>query len=421
MKIWYDISGLYNWHGNFTGIQRIVYNLGRYLNEDKSRESGFFIFRHGDFKEVLWEDLETRLATAKLGKPRHANDSKISTAYVRHHGSVLAKRIVTDSALEKPIRKVYSILRSTQGVGTGHKISHIASSPFRDGDTVIVVDGNWQFHGFADAIKATKKHTNYKFIHFIHDIVAIKNPALASEGADKIIGDYFRSVLPITDTLLCISRSTKNDVSDLLSDYIKTTDIRIVALGSDLPDIKSPKKPDIKIEKEFILAVSTVEVRKNYLLMYYVYKKSIADSIDLPNLIIVGKKGWKADDVYNLMTKDPEINNKITIINGISDEELEWLYANCKFTVFPSFYEGWGIPIAESLARGKVCISSSTSSMPEVGEGLVRYLSPYSPHEWLEEMSRLDGKSLNSLEENIRHNYKALSWQDTYNEVIMNI
>lgn len=155
--------------------------------------------------------------------------------------------------------------------------------------------------------------------------------------------------------------------------------------------------------------------------MYYVYKKSIADGVELPNLVIVGKKGWMVEDVYNLITKDPEVSKKISLVSGISDNELEWLYANCKFTVFPSFYEGWGIPIAESLSRGKLCISSDTSSMPEVGKDLVVYASPYDPQRWLDIMKNLDDKKLNKLEQKIKQDYKPVLWRDTYGQLINSI
>lgn len=418
MKIWYDISGLYGWQGNFTGIQRIVYNLGRHLNEDAAYESGFFIFEHGNFTEVAWEEVEARLVVAKLSKPFGSDTPKASLAYVRHHGLLLAKGAVRDSALEKPLRKIYSGLRSRQ---VELAAPHPASRLFATDDTVIVVDGNWQFSGFAETIRAAKKNTNFKLLHFVNDIVAIKNPALASRDADKIIGDYFKKILPVTDSVVCISESTKKDVLEVLPSYVKNTDIQVIELGSNALSIQSTEKPNIELPSEFILAVSTIEVRKNYLLMYYVYKKSIADGVELPNLVIVGKKGWMVEDVYNLITKDPEVSKKISLVSGISDNELEWLYANCKFTVFPSFYEGWGIPIAESLSRGKLCISSDTSSMPEVGKDLVVYASPYDPQRWLDIMKNLDDKKLNKLEQKIKQDYKPVLWRDTYGQLINSI
>ena len=138
----------------------------------------------------------------------------------------------------------------------------------------------------------------------------------------------------------------------------------------------------------------------------------------MPKLIIVGKKGWMAEEVYALLTKDTDIKSQVTIMHGVSDEELEWLYRNCTFTVFPSFYEGWGLPIAESLSHGKCCISSNTSSMPEVGKELVTYVSPYDIGSILEEIVRLADKNIRTqMEQKIKDGYVATTWEDTFSEL----
>ena len=122
-----------------------------------------------------------------------------------------------------------------------------------------------------------------------------------------------------------------------------------------------------------------------------------------------------AEETYSLLTNDPDVQKSIQILSGVRDEELEWLYQNCIFTIFPSMYEGWGLPVAESLSHGKVCISSDVSSMPEVGGDLVSYISPYNPAEAIEKIKNLcNDKTRRELEERIRAHYKPVTWQDTY-------
>ena len=65
-------------------------------------------------------------------------------------------------------------------------------------------------------------------------------------------------------------------------------------------------------------------------------------------------------------------------MHNCSDEELAWMYKNCAFSIYPSFYEGWGLPIAESAFYGAPCLASSTSSMPEVAGSAVDYFNPAS-------------------------------------------
>jgi glycosyltransferase involved in cell wall biosynthesis len=72
------------------------------------------------------------------------------------------------------------------------------------------------------------------------------------------------------------------------------------------------------------------------------------------------------------------LNGYIRVCKRPDDAELAFLYQNCLFTVYPSYYEGWGLPIGESLWFRKLVVTSETSSMPEVGGSLVDYVNPYS-------------------------------------------
>jgi len=131
----------------------------------------------------------------------------------------------------------------------------------------------------------------------------------------------------------------------------------------------------------------------------------------------VGRRGWKTDDIIDIMKSDPDVSDDIVFMQDASDEELSWFYRNCMFTVYPSFYEGWGLPIAESIAYGKPCISSGTSSMPEVAGALIDYFSPLSTDECLNAITKLlSKKELDSAKKRINR-YKITSWDDTYDQV----
>ena len=85
----------------------------------------------------------------------------------------------------------------------------------------------------------------------------------------------------------------------------------------------------------------------------------------------------------------PAIAGTVTMLHRTSDAELAWLYAHAAFTLYPSWYEGWGLPLSESLAYGKTFIASDTSSLPEAGQGLGIHLDPYDLVSWGREVLRL--------------------------------
>jgi len=415
MKTWFDVSGIYNWRGNFTGIQRIVYNLGKEFYQDDPA-TGFFIYTHHKFVEVSFAELESRLQ-ASANEGTTSGRKSFNRAAFQHHAVSGAKAMVHGTPLESVSRAAYSgarkVYRKSKSRSRG---SH--DEIFSTNDVVIVIDGNWQFSGYADAIIKAKANRQFRLVHFVNDIVALRNPAYVNRGAEKIIGGYFSKIFKSADKLIAISNHTKEDIKWYLKKIgsDSTPDIDVIRLGSDIKSV-SPQKPDA-IKEPFLLAVSTVEVRKNYVSLYYAYKLAAEQVVDLPNLVIIGRKGWMAEETYALMTKDAEINGKISIFSNVNDHELEWLYQNCLFTVFPSFYEGWGLPIAESLAHGKCCVSSNTSSMPEAGGELVSYASPYSPSEFLEKIvDLLDDKYREAMEKKIKSKHVAVTWHETADQL----
>ena len=108
----------------------------------------------------------------------------------------------------------------------------------------------------------------------------------------------------------------------------------------------------------------------------------------------------------------------LILAEGLTDAEVAWLYRECRFTVFPALYEGWGLPVSESLSHGKFCIASDNSSLPEAGQGLVRHINLLDGREWVEEIERCiaDDAYLRSHEEKIAAAYVDRSWQAAADE-----
>jgi glycosyltransferase involved in cell wall biosynthesis len=417
MKIWYDVSGIFNWTGNFTGVQRVVYNLGKELHTTDA-DTGFFIYRHGTFHEVDFNELEERLKANVVVSGQSMERSRRSLGSLQHHMMVGLKKAVRSTPLEAPARAAYIKLRKSYRSlrGTSQQVRPILS-PFAKGDVVVVVDGNWQFGGYAHALKKARTHTDIKLVHFVHDLTAVRNPALVNPGAEEIIGGYFKEIFPFTDILIAVSESTRHDIEWFAKRWnLPQPRTDVIISGDDnisRASARAAKKPKAAISKPFILAVGTIEIRKNYMALYYAYKLAQERDIKLPHLVIAGRKGWMAEEAYTLLTEDVETRAKITVLIGPSDRELAWLYNNCRFTVFPSFYEGWGLPVAESLAHGKACISSNTSSMPEVGKDLAVYISPHNPQELVNSIIQLDSDSsqLKKTEAKIKKSYQIRTWE----------
>ncbi|SUB16009.1 glycosyltransferase, MSMEG_0565 family [Pantoea agglomerans] len=126
------------------------------------------------------------------------------------------------------------------------------------------------------------------------------------------------------------------------------------------------------------------------------------------------------NDFITDLSLDPRIKGKIIQLNNISDPELTLLYKNAWFTLYPSLYEGWGLPVAESLAFGKYCLASSAASVPEVAGDLLDYIDPWDVLGWAEKIRYFidNPDAIKQREKRIEAEYKSTKWSETAASVL---
>lgn len=114
----------------------------------------------------------------------------------------------------------------------------------------------------------------------------------------------------------------------------------------------------------YILSLSTLEPRKNLTLLIKAYTDLIQAGIDLPHLVLAGRKGWKMEKA--LLGIDTRVTERIKFTGFVDDEDLPTIYQNADCFVFPSKYEGFGVPPLEAMSCGTIVLSSDAASLPEV-------------------------------------------------------
>jgi len=256
---------------------------------------------------------------------------------------------------------------------------------------------------------------------FLHDLIPIRHPEYVSPDATKEFKQRFSDILDITDVIIANSEYVAKDIKSYIEET-KSYSIPIYAdvLPTELRDIKYKElnhRKEIKnvVEKPYILCVSTIEIRKNHPLLVKIWEKLLEDVGDLtPNLVLVGKWGWQIDDFRKYIEEKGYVGDWLYIFNGISDGEMEFLYKNASFTIYPSFAEGFGLPIGESLVYGKPCISSNTTSMPEVGGIYGRYIDPFDFNQSYNTVKEyiIDKEKLFLWENDIKKNFSPKRWAD---------
>ncbi len=128
--------------------------------------------------------------------------------------------------------------------------------------------------------------------------------------------------------------------------------------------------------RPYALFVGTVESRKNHILAFKAWRELIEThgAQNIPDLVCVGRLGWHATEFLTEYVTSHGLDGKVSVLStSVSDEELATLYANAQFTIYPSNYEGWGLPVSESIAFGKVPVVADNSSLREAGRDLAVY------------------------------------------------
>jgi glycosyltransferase involved in cell wall biosynthesis len=416
-----DVTQLVRWKGKPTGIPRVMSELSKRLDYHENT-----IF-------VVWDTLEQLFTVIDLSAMLNAKDEQQSagpTVKEEVRGYVMQKKII--NAVKKvrsesvAVRKLSQIpVKIAKKAVSMKKLKNVPIEWSQktdeyipeQNDTMVVFWGEWADPTYRQAL-ITLNAQNVKLVQFAYDMLPIVTPQFSGHSTQSLT-DYIFQIYPLCSKLIAISEHTKKDVAQWLKKIKKhVPPIEVVRLGDDFNFVSSKKPKDVnRVSSKFIICVGTIEARKNHTLLYYVYKRALEKNIDLPDLAIVGRRGWQTDDIYNLIQNDPGINKKIHFFENRGDDELSWLYENCLFSVYPSFYEGWGLPIAESISRGVPCASSNTSSMQEVAGSLVRYFSPNSVDECLDAIvSLLKPAELKKARSQTKK-YKITTWDKTYQQV----
>jgi len=172
----------------------------------------------------------------------------------------------------------------------------------------------------------------------------------------------------------------------------------------------------------YALIVSTIEARKNHLLLFRIWRRMLDEMPhdQVPSLVFAGRVGWLVDDLMRQISNTNNLDGKLILIENPTDSELVPLYKGCLFSLCPSFYEGWGLPVTESLALGKPCLISNRTSLPEAGAGLARSFDPDNMVEAYAAIRAVidDRADLARWEAQVRRDFKPVPWSATVDALL---
>ncbi len=230
-----------------------------------------------------------------------------------------------------------------------------------------------------------------KVIQFVHDCIPLACP----DFFRKYLVEDFRRTMGLAiaqaDLVLTNSDYSKQDILKFFGkELAEGKEVRVVKLWHEFMDCKnsgsvversevrpSSTIPKALAERPFVLMVGTLEERKNTELALKLWRRLQKKyGAAAPVLVLVGSFGWHKLGLLASVVAGRFFSKSIYHLQNCDDETLAALYTRCQFTIYLSKYEGWGLPVGESLWMGKPVLCSNLTSLPEAGEDLVDYVDP---------------------------------------------
>ena len=290
------------------------------------------------------------------------------------------------------------------------------------GDVLLVLGSPWSHPDYAQLIQSQRLR-GLRFALLVYDLIPIRRPEWCDRGLVRVFRAWFDGVFPLCDTVFTISRATAADVElYMVQNGIQMSGpILPIPIGTSFGarDISSPAPRSRRLPKlgTYALIVSTVEARKNHMLLFRVWRQLLEElpSQSVPTLVFAGRVGWLVDDLLRQIANTNNLDGKLVLIENPTDVELAALYEGCQFSVFPSFFEGWGLPVTESLALGKPCLTSDRTSLPESGGKLARRFDPDNLNDAYRAIKEVveDPAGLARWEAQVRREFKPVPWSVT--------
>ncbi|MCD6109683.1 glycosyltransferase family 4 protein [bacterium] len=266
--------------------------------------------------------------------------------------------------------------------------------------------------------------TKKKTVAFIHDLTTLRFPEYHL-AKNKILYHFrFKNIKKYADAILTNSNHTKNDIIKYLR--IPENKIHVTYFGAHKRFRHIPDKLEINktlrkysIDSPYICYVGTIEPRKNLINLLKAFKHLKTKKKIPHKLVLVGKDGWFFEEIYKTIEK-LDLKNDIIRTGFTPDEDIPFLLNGAETFIYPSFYEGFGLPVLEALACGVPTITSNNSSLPEVGENAVKYVNPEDPIDIANKMFEF----LNSKDEQKKYSELAIkqaskfSWESCAKETL---
>jgi len=261
-----------------------------------------------------------------------------------------------------------------------------------------------------------------RIVYTLYDLAFALEPDWTTE--ENRIGCFsgvFRAAIA-ADWIVAISQASRDHFLHVFP-HFPAERVRVIHPCSRFLDNKStgtcpPALRDLR-PGGFWLSVGTIEPRKNQRMLLRAFKRYLdAGGKPLP-LVLAGGEGWRMQDFPEEIRRSG-LASLVRMTGYVSDEELVWLYRHCYANLYPSLFEGFGLPLLEGMQFGAASIASNSSSLPEVAGDCAVLLDPHEESAWVTAMLELssDASMRESLRQRATRRAESFDWRRSGQEML---
>lgn len=259
-----------------------------------------------------------------------------------------------------------------------------------------------------------------RLVTLVHDVIPLSHPEYARpQGADEH-RKRVRTIDSYAAGIIGNSQATIDALAPHLSNGLAGRTVRVAHFGADAPDIFGTKD-DALPDRPYFVYISTIEPRKNHLLLLNIWRRFVEQMGDeAPILVLIGRRGWENENVIDVLERADILRGHVIEAGEVSDGRMHALVAHARAMLMPSFVEGFGMPVVEALAMGVPVICSDISAHREVGGDAPDYLDPLDGMGWMrliDSYSRADSVERMAQVDRIT-TWRAPTWPDYFDIVV---
>ncbi|WP_445323856.1 glycosyltransferase family 4 protein [Pseudomonas sp. EL_65y_Pfl2_R95] len=435
MRLLVECTYVYEHPNDNSGIQRVVRNVINQLSAvDASVECIPIMMRGGEVHQVL------SLAPLPTQQLSWKQKLRVKLDHWRNRFWCLHAHVERLAPLRysHTLRRIFYVLCRLAGLSFSipirllDRFTNDTPAPeravvieCREGDQLLLLDSSWHADFFPLAERL--KREGVGIISVIYDLIPLTHPQFCDAGLVKVFDRWFDWISRTADGFIAISSTISEQVKAEVTSRIGETEAGTrwfdhFYLGSELDLVVADKKLENRLLTLFdgtapvYLMVSTIEPRKNH--AYLLDAFELLWQKDSPAcLCIVGKVGWKCDDLIERIESHPELNQRLFMFNSLDDAGLEYAYNHSRALVFPSYVEGFGLPLVEAMQRGLPAMASAIPVFEEIGGDFMAYFELGQPASLAALVENFEQTGRFPAAKNLQQ-WSWLSWNDSTRQLI---